>query len=175
MLIKTYSTYQASAYVAAVAGAAMLCQITPPSLVAVVIPRVMGLTRLRVVLATAVQTRFALFQSGGNPTPLAPGIFPGIEVSKSNGGYSGGAGTTGLLASIWTAPPTAFGNPIEEDLLPAAIGAGFEWVWPEENPFGAFGGGPTDGQGTGYCLKNLNVGASGDVIVTVRWSEFAPP
>ncbi len=176
MSIKVYSTYEASAYIAAVADNGIAFQITPPSLVAVTIPRLMGISRIRVVLATAVQSRLALFRVGNAPTPLAPGIFPGVLVSQGGGGYSGGAGTKGLLASVWTVAPTSTGNAIEQDLLPATIGAGFEWTWPEDNPFAGFTGSGTDGQGTGFCLKNLNGGAavSGDIIVTVRWSEYTP-
>lgn len=172
-LIVSYTTRQIAVAVPAVAGGGFICQLNPPQAVTTR-PLTMGLTKLRVVLTTAVQGTFGLVAAATAGTPTAPGTVLGQRVSLGNHGYGGSAGP-GRIITAWGLglDPTVAAAPLyyEQDLLPATVGAGFEWTWPEDDPL-------TENMeetvsGKGLLLQNLNAGASPAVIVTARWLEFS--
>jgi hypothetical protein len=172
-LITTYTTYQATAFVASVAAGAPICQINTIQNVSTR-PRNLGLVRLRVVLTNAVKGEFGLVIADPFTTsvPTAPGTSLGQPVSSGNGGYGQ---SPGRLLSLWTTPPVIPGTPhyLELDLLPASTGAKFEWTWPDDDPLTVSmhqEGGFVE---KGIVLQNLNAGASPDMLVTARWIDFS--
>jgi hypothetical protein len=171
-VIKTYTTLEAAAVIAAVAGGAVICQLNPPQVLANK-PIRMGLTRLRVVSTTAVQGTFGLVAALTAGTPVGASTLVGEIASFNNGGYDGGSGP-GRLISAWTVAPTIDATPLyyELDFLPATAGAGFEWTWPEDDPFFSKMSRDTAFFQFGLLLQNLNVGASPAMMVSARWSEF---
>lgn len=171
-LIQNYATYQVAVAIAAVAAGAPICQINPPQVNADKSIS-MGLTRLRVILTTAVASSFGLTTAATVGTPTAPGTNLGDFSSSNNGGYSGGT-SQGRLLTDWSVAPTVDGTPIyfEQDLLPATIGAGFEWTWPEDDPLTRNMSRTTATKEFGLILQNIGGGASGALLVTARWKEF---
>jgi hypothetical protein len=175
-LIQTYTTYEASALVAAVAAGAPICQIAPQQSLATQ-NILMGLQRLRVVILGAVATTFGLTGAATAGTPTGPGTFNGLAVSAGNGGYAPpGAGLPGQLLTLWTVAPTLAGAPayFEQDFLPAAIGSRFEWTWPEDDPLTTNLDRFKAGFSKGLVLQNTGVGVSATLLVTARWAQFAP-
>lgn len=181
MLIKSYTTWEASAYIAGVVDGNFLCGIAPSAAnLPIGISQVMGIKKIRVVLATALQTRLGLVVALAAGTPVNP--IRGQICSQGNGGYNGGNNSQGQLLTGWSANPAISGAPVylEQSVLPAVIGSTFEWTWPDDDPLGAYPTSPTFTTpglaGQGYLLRNLNGGglATGDCIVTVRWSVFSP-
>ncbi len=203
-LIQTYTTFQASVAIAAVAAGEPICQVVPFQELpvnGVGHNTVIGLTRLRVVATTAVQGAFGLIEAatpGTEGDAMLAGITIGTPVSQGNGGWESlvslsGANPNARLVSLWTVAPTPVtipGDPYvpyyEQDLLPATVGAGFEWTWPEDDPFtGAFNWNgsiddtfsmfrrTTGASGPGVLLMNLNAGASPALFVTARWVQMS--
>ncbi len=104
----------------------------------------MQLRELGVTLQAATSTRLGLVRATVvSVTPT--GNFAGQQ--KQPGAPASGA----TLVTGWTTIPTAGGTPLRRITLPAAIGAGFIWTWPADDPL-------TVGLGSAIaevCLVNL--------------------
>lgn len=86
-----------------------------------------ALRELGVVLQAATSTRLGLYRAttvSGTPTGNFAGQNkqPGAPVS----------GTT--LVTGWTTAPVIAAVPLRRMTLPAAIGAGYIWTWPADDP-----------------------------------------
>jgi hypothetical protein len=87
----------------------------------------MGLRELGVTLQAATSTRLGLARASVvSVTPT--GNFAGQNKNPA----SPASGST--LVTGWTTIPTAGGTPFRRITLPAAIGAGFIWTWPADDP-----------------------------------------
>lgn len=89
-------------------------------------------TRLGLARATVVSVTPTGNFAGQNKNPLSPA-----------------SGST--LVTGWTTIPTASGTPFRRITLPAAVGAGFIWTWPADDPL-YVGNGVAIGE---ICLVNL--------------------
>jgi len=173
-LIKTYSTYEISVEVAAVAAGAVVCQIAPP----VAFPtlnRVIALTQLTVVSKTAVASSLGLAFAATKGTAVPANVNPGILVSKGNWGVEGGTGP-GELITGWTVQPAPSGSYLRSEVLPAVLGSRFQWTWPEDDPFGAGESviGYMSLDGPGVLLQNTAlITASPILSISARWLEFS--
>jgi len=167
--IQAYTTYEASAVIAAIAAGAPCAQLkTQPAIVAGtgVQNILVGLVRLEVVLTTAVASLLGLAKASSAGTATT-----GQRVGTAFGGYANGSGS--LLSTAWSAAP-AVGTVYRREQFPANIGATIVWEWPEDNPF-------NNGDdmrrwifaGNGALLANLGVGASAAMVVNYRWVEYS--
>lgn len=87
----------------------------------------MALRELGVTLQQATSTRLSLVRAtvvSATPT----GNFAGQNK------HAGGPASGSTLVTGWTTIPTAAGTPLRRITLPAAIGAGFIWTWPADDP-----------------------------------------
>ncbi len=175
-VIETYTTYEASTAIAAIAALGFGLQISQP----ILNPGqgvLMGLTKLTVVQTTAVSSTLALGAAdttGTDSTSLA-----GRKVSQGGGGYVDSSGR-GRLVTAWSVAPTINASAgvstyLRQEILPATIGAGFEWTWPEDDPF--TNGLSRVGVGlvqAGLLLRNIGAAPSAALLVSARWIEFSP-
>lgn len=104
----------------------------------------MALRELGVTLQAATSTRLGLARASVvsvTPTGNFAGQNkqPGAPVSAST------------LVTGWTTIPTAGGTPFRRITLPGAIGAGFIWTWPADDPL-IVGLGSAIGE---LCIVNL--------------------
>ncbi len=175
LLAETFSSFEASGIFPAVATTKAIAQILNLNGGAAAFPN-MGLLRIRVVNLTAVQTQFGLVKPLTVGTATTPII--GALVSRANFGIGNNV-ASGRLAGVagWSVDPTYAVTPVytEQDLLPATIGAGFEWTWPDDDPYQIGLTRNGSAQDVGLVLRNLNGGASAQVLISVRWREFSPP
>lgn len=172
----SYIIAQASRQITSVGDGLSVCQIRNPTITA---GKVMGLLSLAVQLETAVQSIFGLIAPATAGTANASES--GLPVSL--GKFQAGLDTSGqgLLTYTWTVAPTFAVTPAyyNQTLLPATVGAAFEWSWPEDNPFWvglndrSIGGVP-ELTNTSLVLRNITGGACADVIVTAKWVELQP-
>jgi hypothetical protein len=177
-IIQTYSAYEISASVPAALAGGFLLQITPPDSPA---PspernRIVGLTRLRVILSSAVTSHFGLVKTAARGTAIPADVKSGKLVSTGNGGYSGGTGTVGQIVTGWTVAPTSVGDYYRREILAGAVGDAFEWNWPEDDPFGGeilSIPSPMSFNFNGILLQNIGAGASASLEVSARWIEFS--
>lgn len=167
MVSSAYSSYQLALALAAVTANAPALQISPPANV-VSRPVNMGLVMLRVVLTTAVATSLELCSAA--TAGVATTTTLGNDVGDNNGGYSNGG--SGSLKSTWSAAPTAGAAKYAQASLAAAIGATFEWAWPESNPFNPVGLRQDGSSPKGVLLRNILGADTGAMIVTARWLEY---
>jgi hypothetical protein len=173
-IITSYTAVQAAVAIPAVAAAnAPICQWMPAQ-VAALRGTYMGLTRVRITLASAVQGSFGLIAAASAGVP-APGATHGQIASTSNGGYSSGAGGPSGLVSSWTTAPTFAATPhyFELGLAPGAIGNVIEWNWPEDDPLTANMQQEPGFFNSGLILHNLNAGPSPAIMVSARWLSFS--
>lgn len=104
----------------------------------------MALRELGVTLQAATSTRLGLARAtvvSATPT----GNFAG----QAKNPLSPASAST--LVTGWTTIPTAGGTPFRRITLPAAVGAGFIWTWPADDPL-YVGNGVAIGE---ICLVNL--------------------
>jgi hypothetical protein len=104
----------------------------------------MALRELGVFLQAATATRLSLVRAtvvSATPT----GNFAG----QAKNPLSPASAST--LVTGWTTIPTAAGTPFRRISLPAAIGAGFIWTWPADDPL-YVGNGVAIGE---ICINNL--------------------
>jgi hypothetical protein len=177
-LITVYSTFEVSVEAPA-AAAGEVCAALYPNQTAAPDGKstIMGLTRLSVTLKTAVESYLSLQAvdtAGVTPTEL-----PGFIVSSGNGGF--GEDRIGQLAAVWAgAKPVPNGVPYRKDLIPNVIGAGFEWTWPDDDPFTTnlkcsqafFGPLPLPAPELGLCIVNVGALACATLVISARWSQF---
>lgn len=107
----------------------MLAPATATPLVAIRAPATerCGLREVGVTLTNAVATRLGLARASAvSVTPT--GNFAGQNMVPG----APASGTT--LVTGWTTIPTAGGTPFRRISLPAAIGAGYIWTWPADDP-----------------------------------------
>lgn len=171
MTIRAYTTYEASAVIAALAAGAVGAQLKPqPALAAPGITSIkIGLTRLEVTLTTAVASLLALVRPSSLGTSNVSTT--GSRVGTQGGGFAVGSGS--ILATGWTAPP-GVSTVFRRQQLPATIGATFVWTWPEENPFNNGDDMTRDiFQRNGILLQNIGAGASAAMVVNYRWIEYS--
>ena len=170
--IVAYSSYEVSAAVASVADTtAMGLLFAPPSVT--LHPLAMGLTRLEIILTTAVQTKVGLLIPATKGTVSGPGTNNGILVSSGGGGYGDNSGNVGTLATAWSVAPTFSGAPVylRSAVLPAIIGASLVWEWPDDDPLVSV---LVASSNLGLALRNITGGASAAVIINARWININP-
>lgn len=105
-------------------------------------------TRLSLVRATVVSVTPTGNFAGQNKQPGAPA-------------------SASTLVTGWTTIPTAGGTPLRRITLPAAIGAGFIWTWPADDPL-------TVGLGSAIaevCINNLVAVAPSLFDFWVVWED----
>lgn len=173
MSIKTYTAYECSVILGAIAAGAVACQLTPNPNNLPPAPNVSvitGLLRLEIVLTTAVASSLALSASNSRGTPTT--TTTGNEVRRANGGISFGAvPNMSRVTSAWSAAPTIGSALYRRTVLPATIGASLVWTWPEEDPFtanlsrGVFAD-------TGVVIHNFGAGVTGTMVANFRWFEY---
>lgn len=173
MTIRAYSTYEASAVIAALGAGAVGAQLkpqgalTPPGITRLLI----GLVRLEVTLTTAVASLIGLVRPGSIGTATTTAL--GARVGAVNGGFQVASNNGSLLASAWSVAPTVSTPVYRRTQLPATIGASFVWEWPEEDPFNNGDDMTRDVfQRNGILLQNLGAGASAAMVVNYRWIEY---
>lgn len=105
-------------------------------------------TRLGLVRATVVSVTPTGNFAGQNKQPGAPA-----------------SGST--LVTGWTTIPTAAGTPFRRITLPAAIGAGYIWTWPADDPL-IVGLGSAIGE---ICINNLVAVAPSLFDFYVVWED----
>jgi|APFre7841882590_1041340.scaffolds.fasta_scaffold00120_18 hypothetical protein len=183
-LINVYSSFEVTAAVAAVAASGFIAQVVPQQVSSDTgRPMIMGLTKLRIELTTAVSSKFGIVVANATGTPTGPGTHNGQEVSRGGGGYS--VTYPGQLLTAWSAAPTfsAGREFYRSELLPATVGAFVEWDWPEDDPFSPFDinqgryafqcpDGLPISAGFGVLVQNMGAGISGAVIVTARFLQY---
>lgn len=104
----------------------------------------MALRELGVTLQAATSTRLGLARAT-------------VVSATPTGNFAGQAknplapNSASTLVTGWTTIPTAGGTPFRRITLPAAIGAGFIWTWPADDPL-IVGNGVAIGE---ICLVNL--------------------
>lgn len=87
----------------------------------------MAIREIGVTLQAATSTRLGLARASAvSVTPT--GNFAGQN--KNPGSPASGS----TLVTGWTTIPTAAGTPFRRITLPAAIGAGYIWTWPADDP-----------------------------------------
>ena len=169
--IRAYTTYEASAVIAALASGAVGAQLKPqPALAQPGITSIkIGLVRLEIALTTAVASLLALVRPGSLGTSTTNTT--GSRVGTVGGGYAVGSGS--ILASAWSAAP-AVSTVFKREQLPATIGARLVWEWPEDNPFNNGDDMTRDiFQRNGILLQNIGAGVSGAMVVNYRWIEYS--
>jgi hypothetical protein len=174
-LITTYSSFEISSAIPAVAGGAPLLHIAQPQAVAT-FPVLMGLTRLRLSFTSAVASSFGLVGALTAGTPTAAGTHIGELVSGANGGYIPTLPGIGRMLTAWAVAPTIAGSPIffRQDIVGGVIGNVLEWEWPENDPLTIRLERDTVFFAKGLVLLNTGVGACADVLATARWLQFSP-
>lgn len=105
-------------------------------------------TRLSLVRATVVSVTPTGNFAGQNKNPLSPA-------------------SASTLVTGWTTIPTAGGTPMRRISLPAAIGAGFIWTWPADDPL-YVGNGVAIGE---VCINNLVAVAPSLFDFWVVWED----
>jgi hypothetical protein len=88
---------------------------------------VMKLVELGIMLTGATSSVLGLARATtASVTPAT--TKPGRNLHK------GGADSGSLLVSSWTTAPVISTNYLRQAVLPAAIGAGIVWTWPQDRP-----------------------------------------
>lgn len=105
-------------------------------------------TRLALVRATVVSVTPTGNFAGQAKNPLSPA-------------------SASTLVTGWTTIPTAGGTPFRRISLPAAIGAGFIWTWPADDPL-YVGNGVAIGE---ICINNLVAVAPSLFDFWVVWED----
>lgn len=105
-------------------------------------------TRLSLVRATVVSVTPTGNFAGQNKNPLSPA-------------------SASTLVTGWTTIPTAAGTPFRRISLPSAIGAGFIWTWPADDPL-YVGNGVAIGE---ICINNLVAVAPSLFDFYVVWED----
>ncbi len=171
--IRAYSTYEASAVIAALAAGAVGAQLKPqPALAPPGITSLkIGLVRLEVSLTTAVASLLGLVRPGSIGTATTSAT--GSRVGTVNGGFQVASNNGSILSSAWSVAPTVSTPVYRRAQLPATIGATLVWEWPEEDPFNNGDDMTRDiFQRNGILLQNLGAGASAAMVVNYRWIEY---
>ncbi len=182
-MITSFQSVEVAVELAAVAAGAPLLQLLPPQAVlpSGVKSKAYGLVRLRFVLKTAVATELGLVVPATVGTALTSHDGVAVTSFAAGDGDAINSDPLGKLVEAWTVAPTFAVTPayFERDLLPATIGAGFEWTWPEDDPFVPFFGSPlhagNTGGGKGVVVQNIGAGATGVLLVSARWKMFGEP
>lgn len=104
----------------------------------------MALRELGVTLQAATSTRLSLVRA------TVVSVTPTGNFAGQNK-HAGAPASGSTLVTGWTTIPTAGGTPLRRITLPAAIGAGFIWTWPADDPL-IVGLGSAIGE---ICLNNL--------------------
>jgi hypothetical protein len=176
-----YSVKQAAFSVAPVAAGAPICLFLPVQ-GGIKIPWIMGLTRLRISLQTAVEGNFGLTEPNNFPTVALGTQVTATEVSSWNGGNSGAVwpppapqSSGGGVFTSWTLAPTFAATPpyIERDVAPNIVGASLQWEWPEDDPVWPSLYAGTASSGRGLALQNCGAAASPQILITARWLEWS--
>lgn len=105
-------------------------------------------TRLSLVRATVVSVTPTGNFAGQAKNPLSPA-------------------SASTLVTGWTTIPTAGGTPFRRISLPAAIGAGYIWTWPADDPL-MVGNGVAIGE---ICINNLVAVAPSLFDFWVVWED----
>lgn len=109
-----------SSIVSATAGAPLVALRAPAT-------ERMALRELGVTLIAATSTRLGLRRA------TAVSITPSNTIAGQNK-QPGAPASGSLLVSTWVTVPTVSANDMRRITLPAAIGAGFIWTWPADDP-----------------------------------------
>lgn len=86
-----------------------------------------ALRELGVTLIAATSTLLGLVRA------TTVSVTPGTTIAGQNK-HSGGPASGTLLVSSWGTVPVIPANYLRQIVLPAAIGAGFIWQWPADDP-----------------------------------------
>lgn len=120
----------------------------------------MAIREIGVTLQAATSTRLGLVRASVvSVTPT--GNFAGQNHTP------GAPASGGTLVTGWTTIPTAGGTPLKRITLPAAIGAGFIWTWPADDPL-IVGLGSAIAE---LCLNNLVAVAPSLFDFWVVWED----
>lgn len=87
----------------------------------------MALRELGVTLIAATSTRLGLRRA------TVVSVTPGTTIAGQNKN-PGSPASGSLTVSSWGTVPTVSANDMRRITLPAAIGAGFIWTWPADDP-----------------------------------------
>lgn len=122
---------------------------------------VMRVREFGVTLIAATSTRLGLARA------TTVSVTPGTTVAGQPGGVAGGPVSASLLVSSWATVPIISASYLRRITLPAAVGAGFIWTWPADDPL-LVGDGRVVSE---ICLANLVAVACSLFDYYVKWED----
>jgi hypothetical protein len=172
--LRSYSACEFSHTASAVAAGLGICTLYPFQTPPLAYNPQLGLVSLSVQLLTAVESTIALVAPVSFVAPFA------LQQGRAVSAMQNDSDTMGYVGIGWDEfTPADLENPLycyRKVTLPAVIGNGVTWEWPETDPLTvSLGvGGLGAGSAYGLVLANAGAGAMANILVSWRWLEYAP-